>query len=86
MELYTIKEMAARRRMTYHRLLDWVKQGWVESIPKDPTNIRSQRLLTDDQMDKGLERVAREVRKEKDARRRVPMESGDTFLTRLTRR
>jgi hypothetical protein len=37
-------------------------------------------------MDKGLERVAREVRKEKDARRRVPMESGDTFLTRLTRR
>lgn len=95
MELYTVKEMATRRRIAYHRLLDWIKEGWVQGIPKDPSNDRSQKLLTDELMDEGLKRVAREVRKEKEEREneaeqrkqlRTQFESGDAFLARLTGR
>lgn len=85
--LYTIKEMAVRRRIAYHRLLEWVNAGWVQGIPKDPLNVRSQKMLTDELMDQGLERVAKLMRQEEPAERRViPAESGDTFLLRLTKR
>lgn len=95
MELYTVREMAARRRIAYNRLLDWVKRGWVHGIPKDPSNGRSQKWLTDELMDEGLKRVAREVRREKEERAweaeqrkqmRGQMESGDAFLARLAER
>lgn len=95
MELYTVKEMATRRRIAYHRLLEWIKDGWVQGIPKDPSNDRSQKLLTDELMDEGLKRVAREVRKGQEEREyeaeqqkqlRTQLESGDAFLARLTGR
>ena len=90
MELYTVKEMAARRRIAYHRLLEWVKEGWVQGVRKDPSNVRSQQMLTDELMDAGLARVAHETSKgrrdRKELREQLGVESGDAFLAQLSGR